>query len=97
MGNFSAMLLILVFLVIGITLAILFLAVLRETLFWYWRSKGVTHEPADLLQGPHETALIIRKSIEGMKAGQAPGAHVNAAKQKPAAPAPSDRDRAPAP
>ena len=90
MGNFSAMLLILVFLIIGATLAILFLAVLRETLFWYWRSKGVTHEPADLLQGPHETALIIRKSIEGMKAGADPGAHVRAGKQKPAAPAPSD-------
>jgi hypothetical protein len=85
MGNFSAMLLILVFLVIGATLAILFLAVLRETLFWYWRSKGVTHEPADLLQGPHETALIIRKSIEGMKTGLAPGAHVRSAQQNPPA------------
>jgi hypothetical protein len=83
MGNFSAMLLILVFLVIGATLAILFLAVLRETLYWYWRSKGVTHEPADLLQGPHETALIIRKSIEGMKTGLAPGAHVRASESPP--------------
>jgi len=88
MGNFRAMLLILVFVVIGATLAILFLAVLRETLLWYWRSKGVTHEPADLLQGPHETALIIRKSIEGMKTGQAPGAHVRAGKQSPATPPP---------
>jgi hypothetical protein len=85
MGNFSAMLLILVFLVIGATLAILFLAVLRETLFWYWRSKGVTHEPADLLQGPHETALIIRKSSEGMKKGLAPGAHVRSGQQTPPA------------
>jgi hypothetical protein len=75
MGNFSAMLLILVFLVIGVTLAILFLAVLRETLFWYWRSKGLMQEPEDILNRPHETALIIRKSIEGMKTGLEPGAH----------------------
>jgi hypothetical protein len=72
MGNFSAMLLILVFLVIGITLTILLLAVLRETLFWYWRSKGVLNEPKDILnQNPHETALIIRKSIAGLKAAEA--------------------------
>lgn len=94
MGNFSAMLLILVFLIIGATLAVLFLAVLRETIFWYWRSKGVTHEPADLLQGPHETALIIRKSIEGMKTGQAPGAHVRASMQKPSQPEPAPTDPA---
>ncbi|GEM_PF-3106309 len=75
MGDFSAMLLILVFLVIGVTLAILFLAVLRETLFWYWRSKGLMQEPEDILNRPHETALIIRKSIEGMKTGLEPGAH----------------------
>jgi hypothetical protein len=75
MGNFSAMLLILVFLVIGVTLAILLLAVLRETLFWYWRSKGVMQEPEDILNRPHETALIIRKSIAGMKLGLAPGAN----------------------
>ncbi|MDB5106733.1 MAG: hypothetical protein JWP91_4422 [Fibrobacteres bacterium] len=74
MGNISAMLLILVFLVIGVTLAILFLAVLRETLFWYWRSKGVMQEPEDILNRPHETALIIRKSIAGMKTGEEPGA-----------------------
>ena len=89
MGNFSAMLLILVFLVIGVTLAILFLAVLRETLFWYWRSKGLMQEPEDILNRPHETALIIRKSIEGMKAGLEPGAHrraqLNAAASKTAA------------
>lgn len=74
MGNFSAMLLILVFFVIAVTLGILFLAVLRETLFWYWRSKGVMQEPEDILNRPHETALIIRKSIAGMKSGLAPGA-----------------------
>lgn len=70
MGNFSAMLLILVFLVIGITLTILLLAVLRETLFWYWRSKGVLNEPKDILSQNHETALIIRKSIAGLKAAE---------------------------
>ncbi len=75
MGSFSALLLILVFLVIGATLAILLLAVLRETLFWYWRSKGVMQEPEDILNRPHETALIIRKSIAGMKLGLAPGAN----------------------
>ena len=85
MGNFSAMLLILVFLVIGVTLAILFLAVLRETLFWYWRSKGLMQEPEDILNRPHETALIIRKSIEGMKQGLEPGAHRKAQLSKAAA------------
>jgi hypothetical protein len=89
------MLLILVFLVIGVTLAILFLAVLRETLFWYWRSKGVTQEPDDILNRPHETALIIRKSIEGMKTGLAPGAHLKAGQSKPAAPQPASSDSAP--
>ncbi|MEO6094583.1 MAG: hypothetical protein ABIW76_02535 [Fibrobacteria bacterium] len=82
MGNFSTMLLILVFLVIGVTLSILFLAVLRETLFWYWRSKGLMQEPEDILNRPHETALIIRKSIEGMKTGLEPGAHRRAQLQK---------------
>jgi hypothetical protein len=76
------MLLILVFLVIGVTLAILFLAVLRETLFWYWRSKGVMQEPEDILNRPHETALIIRKSIAGMKTGLEPGAHSKASNAK---------------
>jgi hypothetical protein len=85
MGNISAMLLILVFLVIAVTLAILFLAVLRETLFWYWRSKGVMQEPDDILNRPHETALIIRKSIEGMKRGEAPGAQTRAAAKAAAA------------
>ncbi|HKP94661.1 MAG TPA: hypothetical protein VJ385_02785 [Fibrobacteria bacterium] len=85
MGNFSAVLLILVFLVIGVTLAILFLAVLRETLFWYWRSKGVMQEPEDILNRPHETALIIRKSIAGMKRGEAPGAGLRAAAKAKAA------------
>jgi hypothetical protein len=85
MGNISAMLLVLVFLVIGATLAILFLAVLRETLFWYWRSKGLMQEPEDILNRPHETALIIRKSIEGMKQGLEPGAHRKAQLSKAAA------------
>jgi hypothetical protein len=71
MGNFSTMLLILVFLVIAITLFILLLAVLRESLFWYWRSKGVLNEPKDILSQNHETALIIRKSIAGLKAAEA--------------------------
>jgi hypothetical protein len=95
MGNFSAMLLILVLLVIGVTLAILFLAVLRETLFWYWRSKGVMQEPEDILTRPHETALIIRKSIAGMKTGQAPGAANRPVSVKPAESAPTSSDSAP--
>jgi hypothetical protein len=82
MGNISTLLLILVFLVIGATLAILLLAVLREALFWYWRSKGVMQEPEDILNRPHETALIIRKSIAGMKIGLAPGANSRSASAK---------------
>lgn len=101
MGNISAMLLILVFLVIGVTLAILFLAVLRETLFWYWRSKGVMQEPEDILNRPHETALIIRKSIAGMKSGLAPGANTRTptaksiAAENAAAPHPGFSDQNP--
>jgi hypothetical protein len=70
MGNFSATLLILVLLIIAITLGILVLAVFRETLFWYWRSKGVLNEPKDILNQNHETAIIIRKSIAGLKAAE---------------------------
>ncbi len=68
MGDLSTMLLFFVFVVIGLTLTILLLTVLRETRFWYWRSKGVLNQPNDLLNRNHETALIIRKSIAGMKA-----------------------------
>ncbi len=71
MGNFSTMLLILVFLIIGIVFFILILALLREALFWYWRSKGILNEPKDILNQTHETALIIRKSIDGLKAADA--------------------------
>lgn len=84
------MLLILVFLVIGVTLAVLFLAVLRETLFWYWRSKGVIQESEDILSRPHETAMIIRKSIAVMKSGEAAS---KSASSKPAsAPQPAGSD-----
>lgn len=76
--------LILVFLVIGVTLVVLFLAVLRETLFWYWRSKGVIQESEDILTRPHETAFIIRKSIAGLKSGEAASAKSNPPKPAPA-------------
>ena len=85
MGNFSTALLIIVFVIIGLTFSILVLALLREGLFWYWRSKGIMQEPDDILSRPHETALIIRKSIEGMKRGEAPGAGVRAAAEAAAA------------
>ncbi len=68
MGNFSATLLVFALIIIAITMTILVLAVLREILFWYWRSKGVLSQPKDLLNKNHETALFIRKSIAGLKA-----------------------------
>ncbi len=68
MGNFSATLLVFVLVIIAITMTILVLAVLREILFWYWRSKGVLSQPNDVLNKNHETALFIRKSIAGLKA-----------------------------
>ena len=83
-GNISALMLILIFLVIGTTLVVLFLAVVRETLFWYWRSKGVIQESEDILTRPHETAFIIRKNIAGLKSGEAASA-----KSSPPVPAPA--------
>lgn len=70
MGNFSATMLILVCVVIAITFVILSLVLIREFIFWYWRSKGVLKEPEDILNQYHETALIIRKSIAGLKAAE---------------------------
>lgn len=67
MGNYSTVLLVVIFLIIALTLLVLFLTLLRETLFWYWRSKGVVQQPQDILSRPHETALIIRKNIDGLK------------------------------
>ncbi|HLP40622.1 MAG TPA: hypothetical protein VK465_03870 [Fibrobacteria bacterium] len=64
MANHSTVLLVVVFLIIALTLLVLFLTLLRETLFWYWRNKGVVQPPQDILSKPHETALIIRKSID---------------------------------
>ena len=91
MGDLSTMLLIFVFVVIGLTLTILLLTVLRETRFWYWRSKGVLNQPNDLVNRNHETALIIRKSIDGMKQGLAPGAHLRAGQSgKASAPTAAD-------
>lgn len=70
MGNFSATMLVLVCIVIAITVTILALVFIREFIFWYWRSKGVLKEPEDILNQYHETALIIRKSIAGLKAAE---------------------------
>jgi hypothetical protein len=71
MGNYSTALLVVIFLIIALTLLVLFLALLRETLFWYWRSKGVVQPPQDILSKPHETALIIRKNIDGLRKKEA--------------------------
>lgn len=71
MENFNFTMAFLVFLVIGIVFFIVVLAILRETLFWYWRSKGILNQPKDILNQNHETALIIRKSIDGLKAADA--------------------------
>lgn len=71
MGNYSTVLLIVIFLIIALTLLVLFLTLLRETLFWYWRSKGVVQPPQDILSRPQDTALIIRKSIDGLKKQEA--------------------------
>lgn len=71
MGNYSTVLLVVIFLIIALTLLVLFLTLLRETLFWYWRSKGVVHQPQDILSKPHDTALIIRKNIDGLKREEA--------------------------
>ena len=70
MGNYSTVLLVVIFVIIALTLLVLFLTLLRETLFWYWRSKGVVHQPQDILSRSHDTALIIRKNIDGLKRGE---------------------------
>jgi hypothetical protein len=70
MGNLNTTLLILVCLVMGIVFLILILALIREGLFWYWRTKGILNEPRDILNQNHETALIIRKSIDGLRAAE---------------------------
>ncbi len=70
MGSFNATLLVLVLAVMGVVVTVLLLAVSRETLFWYWRSKGILKEPKDMLNQTHETALFIRKNIAGLKAAE---------------------------
>jgi hypothetical protein len=70
MGNSTTILLILVFAVMGLVFFVLLLALIRETLFWYWRSKGVAHVPRDILYQGHETAILIKKNIEGLKAAE---------------------------
>jgi hypothetical protein len=70
MGNTTTVLLILVFAVMGLTFLVLLMALIRETLFWYWRSKGVTQIPRDVLHKGHETAILIKKNIEGLKAAE---------------------------
>jgi hypothetical protein len=82
MGNFSATLLVLVLAIVGIVLTVLLLAVSRETLFWYWRTKGILKEPKDILNQTHETALFIRKNIAGLKAADS-AAGLPAAKPAP--------------
>jgi hypothetical protein len=71
MANLSTALLVVIFLIIGATLLVLFLTLLRETLFWYWRNKGVVQAPQDILSRPHDTALIIRKSIDDLQKAEA--------------------------
>jgi hypothetical protein len=71
MANYSTALLVVIFLIIAVTLLVLFLTLLRETLFWYWRNKGVVQPPQDILSRPHDTALIIRKSINDLKKEEA--------------------------
>jgi hypothetical protein len=71
MANYSTVLLVVIFLIIALTLLVLFMTLLRETLFWYWRSKGVVQHPEDILSKPHDTALIIRKSINDLKKEEA--------------------------
>lgn len=68
MANYSTALLVVIFVIIAATLLVLFMTLLRETLFWYWRNKGVVQPPQDILSRPHDTALIIRKSINDLKA-----------------------------
>lgn len=68
MASYNAILLILVFFVILLTITVVLLALFRETLFWYWRSKGVVHSPQDILHHTHDTAVLLRSSIEELKA-----------------------------
>lgn len=70
MGDSTAILLIMVFAVMGLIFFVLLLALTREILFWYWRSKGVAHAPQDILHHGHETAILIKKNIEGLKAAE---------------------------
>lgn len=71
MANFSTALLVVSFLIIAATLLVLFMTLLREALFWYWRNKGVVQTPQDILSRPHDTALIIRKSIDDLQKAEA--------------------------
>ena len=68
MTGYNAILLIVVFFVMVLTIAVVFLALVRETLFWYWRTKGVMQPPQDILKKSHETAILLRKSIAELKA-----------------------------
>ena len=67
MGSYSTALLIVMVSIIALTILVLLLALFRESLFWYWRSKGVMQPPEDILSKPHETALLIKKSIAQLK------------------------------
>jgi len=71
MGSHTTILLVMVFGLMGITFLILFMALIRETLFWYWRTKGVMQQPQDILYRSHDTAMIVRKSIDGLKSAEA--------------------------
>ena len=71
MANNTTILLILVFAIMGLTLFVLLMTLVRETLFWYWRNKGVIKAPQDILHSGHETAILLKKNIEGLKAAEA--------------------------
>ena len=68
MAGYNAVLLVLVFFVITITVTVVLLALFRETLFWYWRTKGIMHEPKDILSNQNDTAFLMKESIAGLKA-----------------------------
>jgi hypothetical protein len=70
MENSTTILLILVFAVMGLVFFVLLMALVRETLFWYWRTKGMAHAPRDIMNRGHETAILIKKNIEVLKAAE---------------------------
>ena len=68
MGKSNLFLLILALSGVFLVTAVVVLALSREALFWYWRSKGVVQSPQDMSHKNHETALIMKKSMEELKA-----------------------------